>query len=118
MPYAVTSVAWAPSCGRSFHLVATGSRDGCVRVWRVRPPPPSPSSLANGSGNGVGAGLEDEDMGTDSLDEKWSASLVAEFDDHKCVFVFNFYGLSDYETIGRALGVSNGISLGSYPTTP
>ncbi|KAH9040554.1 WD40 repeat-like protein [Lactarius hengduanensis] len=36
-PYAVTSVAWATSCGRSYHLVATGSRDGHVRIWKLRP---------------------------------------------------------------------------------
>ena len=29
----------------------------------------------------------DEEMGTsESAEEKWSASLVAEFDEHKCVF--------------------------------
>ncbi len=37
-PYSITSVAWAPSCGRSYHLIATGSRDGHVRIWRVKPP--------------------------------------------------------------------------------
>ena len=34
----LTSVAWAPSCGRSYHLIATGSRDGTVRIWRLDPP--------------------------------------------------------------------------------
>ncbi|KIP09749.1 hypothetical protein PHLGIDRAFT_102282, partial [Phlebiopsis gigantea 11061_1 CR5-6] len=38
VPYSVISVAWAPSCGRSYHLIATGSRDGHVRIWRVKPP--------------------------------------------------------------------------------
>jgi len=33
----LTSVAWAPSCGRSYHLVATGARDGTVRIWRIEP---------------------------------------------------------------------------------
>ncbi len=28
---------------------------------------------------------EDQDVGMDVLDEKWNASLVGEFDDHKCV---------------------------------
>ncbi|KAL5514312.1 hypothetical protein ACEPAG_2400 [Sanghuangporus baumii] len=84
-PYAITSVAWAPSCGRSFHLVATGSRDGCVRIWKVRPPPPPslsastvPSMVA-----GMDNGSEIEDVNMDGPEEKWSASLVAEFDDHK-----------------------------------
>lgn len=35
-PFSVTSVSWAPSCGRSYHLVATGGRDGHVRIWRVK----------------------------------------------------------------------------------
>ncbi|KAH8116200.1 WD40 repeat-like protein [Phellopilus nigrolimitatus] len=70
--YAVTSVAWAPSCGRSFHLVATGSHDGHVRVWKVRPPPLAPAG-----------GDDDERDGGVGSDEQWSAGLVAEFDDHK-----------------------------------
>lgn len=34
----LTCIAWAPSCGRSYHLIATGSREGAVRIWRVEPP--------------------------------------------------------------------------------
>lgn len=67
-PYAITSVSWAPSCGRSYHLVATGSRDGRVRIWRVRPPAPAED--------------EDEDVGMDG-DGAWAASVVGDFDDHK-----------------------------------
>lgn len=69
-PFAITSVSWAPSCGRSYHLIATGSRDGRVRIWRVKPPLPSDE-------------LDAEEM--DSSDNKWSASIVGDFDDHKCV---------------------------------
>ncbi|RPD56747.1 WD40 repeat-like protein [Lentinus tigrinus ALCF2SS1-7] len=65
--YAITSVAWAPSCGRSYHLIATGSRDGHVRIWRVRPPTPS----------------EDLDGEGEEGEGKWSASIVGDFDDHK-----------------------------------
>ena len=65
--FAITSVAWAPSCGRSYHLIATGSRDGHVRIWRVKPPTPS----------------EDSD-GVEDGAEKWSASILGDFDDHKC----------------------------------
>ena len=64
--YAITSVAWAPSCGRSYHLIATGSRDGHVRIWKVKP------------------AEEDTD---DEGDGKWSASIVADFDNHKYVLV-------------------------------
>ncbi|RXW16830.1 hypothetical protein EST38_g9014 [Candolleomyces aberdarensis] len=63
--YSVTSVAWAPSCGRSYHLVATGSRDGHVRIWKLKPPP--------------------EDFGEDDMhdDGKWTATIVGDFDQHK-----------------------------------
>jgi nucleoporin SEH1 len=64
--YAVVSVAWAPSCGRSYHLIATGSRDGHVRIWRVK--------LA-GEGNEEGEVSE--------ADGQWEASIVADFNDHR-----------------------------------
>ena len=67
-PYSITSVSWAPSCGRSYHLIATGSRDGHVRIWRVKPPTP-PDELEENDG--------DVDEGT------WSATIVGDFDDHK-----------------------------------
>ncbi|KAJ7889222.1 WD40-repeat-containing domain protein [Mycena leptocephala] len=63
-PSAITSVSWAPSCGRSYHLIATGGRDGHVRIWRVKP------------------GEEaDDDM--DVEDGRWTASIVADFEQHK-----------------------------------
>ena len=61
-------MSWAPSCGRSYHLVATGGRDGHVRIWKIKP------------------GSEDfeELMGDgDSEEAKWTAVLVADFDQHK-----------------------------------
>ncbi|TEB29919.1 WD40 repeat-like protein [Coprinellus micaceus] len=64
--YSVTSVAWAPSCGRSYHLIATAGRDGHVRIWKLKPPP--------------------EDMGDDDAmheDGKWTATSVGDFDHHK-----------------------------------
>ncbi|CAL1708976.1 unnamed protein product [Somion occarium] len=66
--YAVTSVSWAPSCGRSYQLIATGSRDGRVRIWRVKPPALSDEL--------------DEDGDGDGSEGSWSASLVGDFDDH------------------------------------
>jgi len=60
--YAVVSVAWAPSCGRSYHLLATGSRDGHVRIWKLKPPPDDAA--------------EDEE-------DKWTAVSVGDFDQHK-----------------------------------
>ncbi|KAG5640579.1 hypothetical protein DXG03_008014, partial [Asterophora parasitica] len=61
--FAVTSVAWSPSCGRSYHLIATGGRDGRVRIWRLKP----------------GDALDRDD---EEEDGKWTASVVADFDQH------------------------------------
>ncbi|ESK81585.1 nuclear pore protein seh1 [Moniliophthora roreri MCA 2997] len=68
IPHSVTSVAWAPSCGRSYHLVATGSRDGRVRIWKVKSAPD----------------LDEDDDEVDASEEMvWTATLVADHDDHK-----------------------------------
>ncbi|KAI0084687.1 WD40 repeat-like protein [Irpex rosettiformis] len=67
-PYSISSVSWAPSCGRSYHLIATGSRDGHVRIWRVKSPIPPDE-------------LDEDDI---EIDEgAWSATIVGDFDDHK-----------------------------------
>ncbi|KAF8906816.1 WD40-repeat-containing domain protein [Gymnopilus junonius] len=67
--YAITSVAWAPSCGRSYHLIATGGRDGHVRIWKIKP------------------GSDEFDFDNmaegESEDLKWTAVSVADFDQHK-----------------------------------
>jgi nucleoporin SEH1 len=64
--FAITCVAWAPSLGRSYHLIATGGRDGRVRIWRVKP----------------AVDDENDDMG-DGEDFKWTATVVADFDHNK-----------------------------------
>ncbi|KAG1893575.1 WD40-repeat-containing domain protein [Suillus fuscotomentosus] len=64
-PFAITSVAWAPSCGRSYHLIATGGHDGHVRIWRVKPAEEEPEVEGEGG------------------DPKRSANVVADFDHHK-----------------------------------
>ncbi|PPR04774.1 hypothetical protein CVT24_007090 [Panaeolus cyanescens] len=66
---AVTSVSWAPSCGRSYHLIATGSRDGHVRIWKVKPSQDDLDTDMAGDG--------------DTEDAKWTAVLVGDFDHHK-----------------------------------
>jgi len=63
-PYAITCVAWAPSCGRSYHLLATGGRDGHVRIWRVRP-------------------AEENDDPEGEGEPRWTGTIVADFDHHK-----------------------------------
>ncbi|KAG9311735.1 WD40-repeat-containing domain protein [Chiua virens] len=64
IPFAITSVAWAPSCGRSYHLLATGGRDGRVRIWRVKP-------------------AEDVDDADAEGEPRWTGTIVADFDHHK-----------------------------------
>lgn len=55
----VTDVAWAPPMGRSFHLLATASRDKTVRIWRVdlraAPPSAAPAPASAGAAE-AGAG--------------------------------------------------------------
>lgn len=63
---AVVTVSWAPSCGRSYHLVATGGRDGHIRIWKLKPE------------------SDDDEEGEGG----WSAGLVADFEDHGYVFLF------------------------------
>ncbi|KAH9477447.1 Nucleoporin SEH1 [Psilocybe cubensis] len=73
--YAITSVAWAPSCGRSYHLVATGGRDGHVRIWKVKPG--SEDIDTENVAMGMSTGESESD------DSKWTAVAVADFDQHK-----------------------------------
>ncbi|KAK2463820.1 hypothetical protein APHAL10511_004125 [Amanita phalloides] len=88
--YAITSISWAPSCGRSYHLIATGGRDGHVRIWRVRPAPDEDPELyyddsgagpttgtTSGQGRGEGEAGENEDG------NRWFATVVADFDHHR-----------------------------------
>jgi len=63
-PSAITSVSWAPSLGRSYHLIATGGRDGHVRIYKVKP--------------------ADEGTDDDEADEgRWTFTIVADFDQHR-----------------------------------
>ncbi|KAJ3871306.1 WD40 repeat-like protein [Lentinula edodes] len=68
----ITTVAWAPSCGRSYHLIATGGRDGHVRIWKVSGP------MVDSEEDDP----EDRDLGDVDTSSKWSGQLVADFDDH------------------------------------
>jgi len=78
--FAVISVSWAPSCGRSYHLIATGGRDGHVRVWRVRPAPDEDTEMYYDE-PGAAPGKPEEGENDDSY--KWSANVVADFDHHR-----------------------------------
>ncbi|KDQ60014.1 hypothetical protein JAAARDRAFT_126019 [Jaapia argillacea MUCL 33604] len=66
-PFAITCVSWAPSCGRSYHLIATGGRDGRVRIWKIKP-----EEIPDGEGDS-----EERER------EGWTGVVVADFDEHK-----------------------------------
>ncbi|CAG7847877.1 Nucleoporin seh1-A AltName: Full=Nup107-160 subcomplex subunit seh1-A [Serendipita indica DSM 11827] len=55
---AITTVAWAPLCGRRFHLIATGGREGKVNIWKISPP-------------------------HTNVTTEWSVNLAGTFDDHQ-----------------------------------
>ncbi|KAF9078137.1 WD40-repeat-containing domain protein [Rhodocollybia butyracea] len=62
----ITTVSWAPSCGRSYHLIATGGRDGHVRIYKV-------------FGPSWDEGEPEEEK------NRYSSTLVADFDDHATI---------------------------------
>ena len=104
----MTSVAWAPSCGRSYHLIATGSRDGHVRIWRVKPP-----TL-----------VDDFDQEGEVEEGSWSAyvfqysgvnlrcslryrTIVGDFDDHKSPVGRVEWNITGYEYLHLSLPRAN-----------
>ncbi|CAE6369012.1 unnamed protein product [Rhizoctonia solani] len=70
--HAITTLSWAPPCGRSYQLLATGSRDHKVRIFK----------LWHGERDAFG---EDGfgDGASARADQTWSFSRLGEFDDHK-----------------------------------
>ncbi|KAJ1302182.1 hypothetical protein OPQ81_001009 [Rhizoctonia solani] len=70
--HAITTLAWAPPCGRSYQLLATGSRDHKVRIFKLWHGERDAFG-EDGSGDGASA----------RVDQAWSFSRLGEFDDHK-----------------------------------
>lgn len=65
-----SSLAWAPASGRSYQLLASGSRDGRARVWKLYPPSLEDEGATGPDG---GAGIADE----------WRADMDAELEETK-----------------------------------
>lgn len=60
-----SSLAWAPASGRSYQLLASGSRDGRARIWKLYPP-----------------SLEGEDF-QGGVNEEWKGDMDAELEESK-----------------------------------
>lgn len=62
----ISSLAWAPPCGRDYHLIAAGHRDGRARIWKLVPP-----------------GLSfHQAYGTKGSSSHWTFELDTELEDH------------------------------------
>jgi len=79
----LSSLSWAPLVGRSYHLLATGSKDGRVRIYKLH----APELDADGGWEvgrlktmGRGAGLRTDDGPRDGAE--WTSEEVASFDEH------------------------------------
>jgi nucleoporin SEH1 len=96
----VRDVSWAVSMGRSYHLIATASKDGHVRIFRLTAPfgsmfaPRPKARQGNGvdhhnGGAGLSQGLGASDMMSTTEDqaedegEGWKVELEADFSDHR-----------------------------------
>ena len=104
-------VAWAPLVGRAYHLLATGSRDGRVRVFKVIAPPPL---LGEGAANEGAAGIGGVGTSTAMVPAggaaaggaswvgTWSEEEVANFDEHGTAVVKVEWNLTGcVHTVGK-----------------
>ncbi|KAH7098111.1 WD40 repeat-like protein [Auriculariales sp. MPI-PUGE-AT-0066] len=76
----ITSVAWAPLVGRTAHLLASGSRDGRVRIIKLYAPPEDSDSSGNGRDNALWGGTGG--AAATLAKAEWKDEEVASFDDH------------------------------------
>ncbi|KAI8801028.1 WD40-repeat-containing domain protein [Cladochytrium replicatum] len=75
----VTDVAWAPYMGRSYQMIATSSKDGHVRLFKL-----SEDTESNKSKGGIGAAILNSALGGGSQKKKrFKVDMVGEFADHQ-----------------------------------
>ncbi|KAI8452359.1 WD40-repeat-containing domain protein [Phakopsora pachyrhizi] len=89
----ISSLAWAPSCGRDYQLIAAGHRDGRARIWRLVPPTNILGSL--------------------NYQKDWTVELDTELEDHvgdgsqsKSRCVGGGVGRCDWSATGTVLSTS------------
>lgn len=69
----IRSVAWAPSIGRWYHLVATGSKDGKLRIFKI--------TESSSSAQSTTSKIEGQDSTSSSTD--LNIELLSEHPDHQ-----------------------------------
>lgn len=76
----LTCVAWAPSCGRSYQLVASASRSGKVWIWKLHPP----QDTYFDENDDRDDDMEPKQNNSEGLsgEGKWSCEELACFDSH------------------------------------
>jgi nucleoporin SEH1 len=82
----VTDVAWAPNLGRSFELIATASKDGHVRIYKLKEDLSNPASLVgdiSSSNSGGGTTASTSLSGTKKRQTLYRAECVADLKDHE-----------------------------------
>jgi nucleoporin SEH1 len=84
----IRDVAWAPSMGRSYQLIATASKDGFVRIFKVFPVDKS-EDATNGTNKYSDDLLQDTDINDDEevvssrAPGPLKVELLSQFDDHR-----------------------------------
>ncbi|KAF8476098.1 WD40-repeat-containing domain protein, partial [Kalaharituber pfeilii] len=76
----VRSIAWAPTMGRSYHLIATACKDGHVRIFKLTDTRPHSVTQAKPRRRG-GEDEEDNDDFEDGIGG-YKVELIANFADH------------------------------------
>jgi nucleoporin SEH1 len=76
----VTDVAWAPNLGRSFELIATSSRDGHVRIYKLKEELSKPSSLL---GDTSSSSTSNALVGSKKRQALYKVECVADLKDHE-----------------------------------
>ncbi|KAH7583766.1 Nucleoporin SEH1 [Nakaseomyces glabratus] len=77
----IRSISWAPLIGRPYHLIATGCKDGRVRIFRVNDSP-SKSNTPNLS-DSDDYNMEDQGIKQRQNNTDLEVELLSEHDDHK-----------------------------------
>lgn len=80
----IRDVTWAPSMGRSYQLIATASKDGLVRIFKVTPVDKTDKGLPETNDLTHDADInEDEEVVAARVPGPLKVELLSQFDDHR-----------------------------------